>query len=60
VRSTPAGRTSGGWKSSTRIGGFFWSTVTFAQQKLITGAFGPLELSHTGERYPIKEETIDK
>jgi hypothetical protein len=41
-------------------GSYFWANVTFAQQMLITGAFGPLELSHTGEKRPIKEENIDK
>lgn len=41
-------------------GSFFYCICTFHQQKLITGAFGPLELTHTGDRKPILEENIDK
>jgi hypothetical protein len=41
-------------------GTYFWSNVTFEQQKQIDGSFGPLELSHTGAKRPIKEENIDK
>jgi hypothetical protein len=41
-------------------GSFFWCNLTFEQQKLIDGSFGPLELSHTGVKRPIKEENIDK
>lgn len=41
-------------------GTFYWCTVTFEQQKLVSGAFGPLELSHTGDKKAIKEENIDK
>jgi hypothetical protein len=41
-------------------GTFFWSNLTFEQKKQIDGSFGPLELSHTGVKRPIKEENIDK
>jgi hypothetical protein len=41
-------------------GTYFWSNLTFEQGKLIDGSFGPLELSHTGVKRPIKEENIDK
>lgn len=41
-------------------GSFYWCNVTFEQQKLIDGSFGPLELTRTGEKRPIKEENIDK
>jgi hypothetical protein len=40
-------------------GTYFWSNVTFEQQKQIDGSFGPLELSSTGVKRPIKEENID-
>jgi hypothetical protein len=39
---------------------YYWSNLTFEQKKLIDGSFGPLELSHTGVKRPIKEENIDK
>ncbi|MCE5326442.1 MAG: hypothetical protein LLG01_08505 [Planctomycetaceae bacterium] len=41
-------------------GTYFWSNVTFQQNKLIDGSFGALELSKTGIKRPIKEENIDK
>lgn len=41
-------------------GTYFWANVTFQQHKLIDGSFGPLEISHTGVKRPIKEENIDK
>lgn len=41
-------------------GSFCWCNVTFEQKKLIDGSFGPLELSRTGEKRPIKEENIDR
>jgi hypothetical protein len=41
-------------------GTYFWSNLTFEQKKQIDGSFGPLELSHTGVKRPIKEENIDK
>jgi hypothetical protein len=40
--------------------GYFYKICSFEQQKLITGAWGPLELSHTGDRVPIREENKDK
>lgn len=41
-------------------GTFYWCVCTFHQQKLIDGSFGPLELTHTGDKKPILEENIDK
>lgn len=41
-------------------GTFFWCVCTFHEQKLLDGSFGPLELTHTGEKKPILEENIDK
>jgi hypothetical protein len=41
-------------------GAYFWSNLTFEQQKQVDGSFGPLELSHTGVKRSIKEENIDK
>jgi hypothetical protein len=41
-------------------GTFCWCNITFEQKKLIDGSFGPLELSRTGEKRPIKEENIDR
>ena len=41
-------------------GSFYYCICTFHQQKLIDGSFGPLELTHTGDRKPILEENIDK
>lgn len=34
----------------------FFSTVTFHEQKLVTGAWGPLELTHTGEKINSKRK----
>ena len=41
-------------------GSFYWCVCTFHQYKQLDGSFGPLELTHTGERKPILEENIDK
>lgn len=41
-------------------GSFFWCKCTFHQQKLIDGSFGPLELTHQGDKRPILEKNIDK
>ena len=41
-------------------GSFYWCNVTFEQKKQLDGSFGPLEISHTGEKKPIKEENINK
>lgn len=41
-------------------GSFYYCICTFHEQKLITGAWGPLELTHTGDKKPILEENIDK
>lgn len=40
-------------------GKFFWSNCTFHQQRLISGGFGPLELTRTGRKRPIHEKNID-
>jgi hypothetical protein len=41
-------------------GKFFWSNLQFTQVKLISGAWGPLELTKTGIKRPINEANIDK
>lgn len=41
-------------------GKFFWSNLQFTQVKLISGAWGPLELTKTGIKRPIAEANIDK
>jgi len=40
-------------------GGYYYSKVTFHKQKLLSGAWGPLELTHTGEKKPILKENIN-
>lgn len=40
--------------------GYFYKVCTFHQPKLITGAWGSLELSHAGARVPVPKENIDK
>ena len=40
--------------------GYYYKVCTFHQDKLITGAFGDLYLSHQGDRVPIPEANIDK
>lgn len=46
--------------SKAEDGTYFWCHLTFEQQKLLDGSFGPLELTRTGEKRSIKEENIDK
>ncbi len=41
-------------------GSYFYKKCTFHQDKLITGGFGELYLSHQGEEVPINKENIDK
>ncbi|MBN2448627.1 MAG: hypothetical protein JXO22_18015 [Phycisphaerae bacterium] len=41
-------------------GSFYWCVVQFHQYKRLDGSFGPLELTHTGDKHPISEENIDK
>ncbi len=41
-------------------GTFYWCNVTFQQNKLLDGSFGPLELTDTGIKRPVLEENIDK
>jgi len=40
--------------------GYYYKVCTFHQDKLPTGAFGELYLSHQGDRVPIPKENIDK
>jgi hypothetical protein len=40
--------------------GYFYKKVTFHKDRLITGGYGPLYISHTGDRIEILEENIDK
>jgi hypothetical protein len=40
--------------------GYYYKVCTFHQDKLITGGFGELYLSHQGDRVPIPEANIDK
>jgi hypothetical protein len=40
--------------------GYFYKVCTFHQPMLITGAWGALELSHSGARVPVPEENKDK
>lgn len=40
--------------------GYYYKVCTFHQHRLITGGFGPLELTHTGDRVPVAEENKDK
>ena len=41
-------------------GSYFYKKCTFHQDKLITGAFGELYLSHQGDEVPISKENRDK
>lgn len=41
-------------------GSFYYARVTFHQQKLLSGGFSKMELTHTGEKKPILEQNIDK
>jgi len=40
--------------------GYYYKVCTFHQDKLITGGFGDLYLSHQGDRVPVPEANIDK
>ncbi len=40
--------------------GYFYKKATFHKDRLITGGYGPLYISHTGDRIEIREENIDK
>ncbi len=40
--------------------GYFYKKVTFHKDRLISGGYGPLYISHTGDRIEIPEENIDK
>ena len=40
--------------------GYYYKVCTFHQDKLLTGGFGELYLSHQGDRVPIPEANIDK
>jgi hypothetical protein len=40
--------------------GYYYKVCTFHQDKLITGGFGELYLSHQGDRVPVPESNIDK
>jgi hypothetical protein len=40
--------------------GYYYKVCTFHQYRLISGGYGPLELSHTGKRVPVAEENKDK
>lgn len=41
-------------------GKFYWCNLQFTQEKLISGAWGPLELTKTGIKRPITEANIGK
>jgi hypothetical protein len=41
-------------------GSYFYKVCTFHQQRLITGAYGPLELTHQGMKRKIAAENINK
>jgi len=41
-------------------GAYYYKVCTFQQDKLITGAFGKLYLSHQGDKVPVPTENIDK
>lgn len=40
--------------------GYYYRVCTFHQDKLLTGGFGELYLSHQGDRVPIPKANIDK
>ncbi|MBU1568176.1 MAG: hypothetical protein KJ630_21450 [Proteobacteria bacterium] len=40
-------------------GSYYYARVTFHQQRLISGGFGKMELTRTGEKKPILEQNID-
>ena len=41
-------------------GTYYYKVCTFHQDKLITGDFGRLYLSHQGDKVPIPKKNIDK
>ena len=41
-------------------GKYYYKMCTFHQDKLITGGFGKLYLSHQGDKVPIPQENIDR
>jgi hypothetical protein len=41
-------------------GEYYYKVCTFHQDKLITGGFGKLYLSHQGDTVPIARKNIDK
>jgi hypothetical protein len=40
--------------------GYYYKICTFHQDRLLTGGFGELYLSHQGDRVPVPEANIDK
>lgn len=46
--------------AETPDGKYYFKRCTFHQDKLITGNFGPLYLSHQGDTVPISKENRDK
>ena len=40
--------------------GYYYKVCTFHQDRLLTGGFGELYLSHQGDRVPVPEANIDK
>jgi hypothetical protein len=40
--------------------GYFYKVCTFHQDRLLTGGFGELYLSHQGDRVPVPQANIDK
>lgn len=56
----PRGTRGGAAAAKADDGSFFWCVCTFHQQKRLDGSFGPLELTHTGDKKPNLEENIDK
>ena len=43
-----------------KSGAYFYKRVTFRQNRLITGGWGKLEISHQGDEVMIPKENIDK
>lgn len=41
-------------------GSFYSWNCTFPRQRKLDGPSDPLELTHTGDKKPIREENIDK
>jgi len=40
--------------------GYYYKVCTFYEDRLLTGGFGELYLSHQGDRIPVPEDNIDK